>query len=290
MTAAVSCPVGAHAPTAGGIDRVAPGYVDRVGAECVQVFVGNPRGWATPQADGDADARFAAAMTRRGVAVFVHAALLVNLGSPSAQTVANSVRVLAYAHRRAARLGAAGVVFHAGSAVLAGRRDVAFAQVREALLPLLDASAADGGPALLVEPSAGGGQPLVARVEELAEFVDAVDAHPALGVCLDTCHAFAAGHDVTSAAAMGTLVDAVADAAGPERLSLVHANDSKDPVGSRRDRHESIGAGHIGAAGFAGLFGHPGMAGVPVVVETPGGVRGAGHAADIAALRRMRDR
>lgn len=281
-------PVGAHAPTAGGLAKTALPYLDTTGAEVVQVFVSNPRGWARSAGDPDQDAQFVAGCAERGVAAYVHATLLVNLGSPTPATVAQSGAALAHALARAAAIGARGVVFHAGSAVDEGAAQRALRQVREVLLPLLDRTAAEPGPRLLVEPSAGGGRSLVARVEQLGPFLAAVDRHPGLGVCFDTCHAWAAGHDLASPGGMSATLAALVAAAGPDRLWLVHANDSRDLCGSTRDRHETVGKGTIGEPGFAELMTHPATAGVPVIVETPS-VGGTGHAADIATLRRLRD-
>lgn len=281
-------PVGAHAPTAGGLAKAALPYIDATGAEAVQVFVSNPRGWARSAGDPEQDARFVAGcLDRGGVPVYVHASLLVNLGSPTAATVAQSTGALAHALARGAAIGARGVVFHAGSAVDEEHAGTALRQVREALLPLLDTAAGEGWPRLLVEPSAGGGRSLAARVEQLAPFLAAVDHHPYLGVCFDTCHAWAAGHDVAAPGGMTTTLDALVAACGPDRLWLVHANDSRDACGSTRDRHETIGKGSIGERGFAELLAHPATAGVPVIVETPS-VGPVGHDADIATLRRLR--
>jgi deoxyribonuclease-4 len=175
---------------------------------------------------------------------------------------------------------------HAGSAVDARHRDVALAQMRELVLPLLD-DLADGDPDLLVEPTAGGGRPLAATVDDLAPLFDALNRHPRLGVCLDTCHAFAAGHDVSTASGVRSLLDRLVEVVGPGRLRLVHANDSKDALGSGRDRHANIGGGLIGSDAFAGLFGHPAMDGVAVLIET-GGDEDT-HRRDLATLRSLRD-
>jgi deoxyribonuclease-4 len=276
--------VGAHAPVAGGLARAALSYVDTVDARAVQVYVSNPRGWARTDGDPEQDRAFLDGTGRREIPAYVHATLLTNLGSPTQATVAQSVATLAHALGRGRALGARGVVFHAGSAVDERHEEPALAQLREHLLPLLDAAAADGLPRLLVEPSAGGGRSLAARVEQLGRYLDAVDRHPMLGVCFDTCHAWAAGHDLASPGGMTATLDALVATCGPGRLGLVHANDSKDTVGSTRDRHENIGAGMIGAAAFAELFAHPAVAGVPVIVETPS-EGAAGHARDILALR-----
>ncbi|MFC4108031.1 deoxyribonuclease IV [Micromonospora zhanjiangensis] len=279
-------PIGSHTPTSGGLARAALPYADAAGSGVIQVYVSNSRGWALPAGDPVQDAQFRAGCSARGIPVYIHASLLVNLGSPTPETVRRSTETLAHALRRGAAIGAAGVVFHAGSAVDAGYAEAAMRQVREALLPLLDGIDATGGPRLLVEPSAGGGRSLASRVEHLGPYLDAVDRHPALGVCFDTCHAWAAGHDLAVAGGMTATLDALVETVGAGRLRLVHANDSKDPCGSTRDRHENIGRGAIGEAPFAELMRHPAVAGVPVVVETPT-EKHAGHAADIATLKRL---
>jgi deoxyribonuclease IV len=282
-----SRPIGAHAPVAGGLSRAVP-YIDATGSRAVQVFVSNPRGWALSAGDPAQDAAFVAGCAERRVVAFVHASLLVNLGSPTPETVLRSAADLDHTLRRGAAIGASGVVFHAGSAVDPDHAPKAFRQVRDALLPLLDRAQAAGGPRLLVEPTAGGGRSLAARVEALGEYFDAVDGHPWFGVCLDTCHAWAAGHDLASPGGMTATLDALVATCGPERLALVHANDSKDPRGSVRDRHENIGAGFIGRDAFGELFAHPATARVPMIVETPS-AGSIGHAADIAVLAALRD-
>jgi deoxyribonuclease-4 len=278
--------IGAHAPAAGGLARTALPYVDAAGAGAVQVFVSNPRGWARAEGDPAQDEIFAAGCAQRGVPVFIHAPLLVNLGSPTRATVDQSSAALAHGLRRGREIGAEAVVFHAGSAVTDEHLPAALRQVREVLLPLLDASATEGGPRLLVEPSAGGGRCLAARVEDLERYLEAVDGHPWLGVCFDTCHAWAAGHDLATTGGMTATLDALIATVGAGRLRLVHANDSRDGCGSLRDRHETVGAGTIGKAAFRELLRHPATADAPVIVETPSSGH-IGHAADIATLSRL---
>jgi deoxyribonuclease IV len=281
--------IGAHAPVAGGLAKAALPYIDASGAEAIQVFIGNPRGWAPSAGDPAQDAAFVDGCGERGVPAFIHASLLVNIGSPTEATVTKSTEALAHALARGRAIGAAGVVFHAGSAVDAAHAPQAYRQLGECLMPLLDGAMAAGGPRLLVEPSAGGGRSMAARVEDLAEYFEALDHHPWLGVCLDTCHAWAAGHDLATSGGMTTMLDALVATCGPDRLRLIHANDSKDACGSVRDRHENIGAGMIGLAPFSELLAHPATAGVPVVVETPS-TGSTGHAMDIKALQRLRER
>ncbi|MEV4534883.1 deoxyribonuclease IV [Asanoa sp. NPDC049518] len=273
--------MGSHTPTGGGIAKTALPYLDAAGSRAAQVYVSNSRGWALPPGNPEQDALFRAGCADRGVPVYVHASLLVNLGSPTPETVERSTATLAHALARGTAIGANAVVFHAGSSVDPAHYDAALKQVREALLPLLD----QDGPLLLVEPSAGGGRSLASRVEHLAEYFDAVDHHPRLGVCFDTCHAWAAGHDLAKPGGMTETLDLLTATVGAGRLKLVHANDSKDTCGSLRDRHETIGQGTIGTAAFAELLRHPSTAGLPVIVETPSGKAHEGHAADIATLR-----
>lgn len=285
----ITQPIGAHVPTAGGLARTAIDYTERIRGEAVQVFVTNPRGWARPTGDPGQDAVFRAWAAENHIPVFIHASMLVNIGSPDPIIVERSVATLQHALTRGAAVGARGVIFHAGSSITPDRREAALTQAGAVLLPLLD-GLSSGDPDLLVEPTAGGGQPLASVAADLGPYLDAVLRHPRLGVCLDTCHMMAAGHDISSPDGMVELLDAVGNAAGPDRLRLIHANDSKDPCGSHRDRHETIGDGTIGIEPFGVLFTHPVSAGVPLIVETPAGNQGLGHGADIDALRAERRR
>jgi deoxyribonuclease-4 len=282
-------PVGAHVPTGSGLVRGALAYAKRINAQTVQIFAGNPRGWSLTAGDPSQDAEFRTACAAERIPVFLHAPYLINLGSPTAATVERSVASLEHAFARAAALGAVGVVLHSGSAVDPSHRDVAMKQVRELLLPLLDALEATGPDdlRLLVEPTAGGGEALAATIDDLSAYFAALDGHPRLGVCLDTCHAYAAGHDIARPGGVRRTLNALVKGVGKGRLGLVHANDSKDPLSSGRDRHAPIGVGTIGVDPFAELFVHPAMRGVPVVVETPGGERQ--HGIDVRALQRLRD-
>jgi len=213
------------------------------------------------------------------------------VGSPTFATVEQSIASITHNLRRGSELGVRGVVVHAGSAVGEDRYDDALKQLRERLLPVLEALPQDG-PRLLIEPTAGGGKSLAATVEDLGPYLAALEHHPLVGVCFDTCHAWAAGHDFTVPGGMTATLDALTAAVGPGRLGLVHANDSLDECGSKRDRHTTIGAGSIGVEPFRELLAHPSLAGVPVVIETPSELDGspwAGHARDIALLCSLRD-
>ena len=277
--------MGAHVPVAGGLVK-GLAYAHEIGAAAVQVFVSNPRGWAPSAGDPARDEEFRGLCTDRAVPAFVHAPYLVNFGSPTEATLKKSVDAVSHALARGQAIGARGVVVHAGSAVAGAHRDEAMKQLREHLLPVLDTLPEDG-PQLLIEPTAGGGQALAATVQDLGPYFDQLDQHPLLGVCHDTCHAFAAGHDLAAPGGMKKTLDALVRAVGRGRLKLVHANDSKDPLGSLRDRHESIGLGRIGQDPFAELFRHPATRNVPVVIETPGDA--LSHRRDIDLLCSLRD-
>ncbi len=276
--------MGAHAPVAGGLADGALAYAAAVGAEAIQVFVSNPRGWAPGPGDPAQESALAGHVARTGLPVFVHAPYLVNVGSPDPALRERSAAALRLALRRGAAIGARGVVVHAGSAT-DGNRAAGLARAADLLLPLLD-ELDDGGPDLLIEPMAGQGQMLCSVVGDLGPYLEALRWHPRARLCLDVCHVFAAGHDLAADGGPAAML-AELTATAPGRLALVHANDSRDGCGSRHDRHESIGKGQAGLTAFAGLLRHPATAGVPFVVETPGGKQG--HAADVAALRELRD-
>ncbi len=262
-------PVGTHVKVGKGLVKGALVHAAEAGAETIQVFVGNPRGWAHSAGDPAEDAAFREACAEAGLRVFVHAPYLVNLGSPTPATYERSVASIAHNLERAARIGAEGVVVHTGSCVDDGTLDAAWRQVREGLLPVLDTLDEDD-PWLLLEPTAGQGRSLCAGVEDLEPYLAALDRHPRVGVCLDTCHVFAAGAPLDEPGGTTATVDRLVEICGPERLRLVHANDSKDVRGAFKDRHEKIGEGHLGLAAFEELFAHPATAGVPFVLETPG--------------------
>ncbi|MCL2543524.1 MAG: deoxyribonuclease IV [Nocardioidaceae bacterium] len=287
-----SRPVGTHVPVGRNLVAGAFRTAQELGCEAVQVFVGNPRGWALSNGDPKVDADFRAATAEAGMRVLVHTPYLVNLGSPTPKTYESSVAVVAHNLRRGVEIGAEGVVVHTGSYVdPAGgpeRHATALRQVHDGLMPVLDALDPDDDatPWLLLEPTAGQGRSLCAGVEDLAAYLDALEHHPRVGICLDTCHVFAAGAPLDEAGGASATVDRIVEIAGGGRLRLIHANDSKDVRGAFKDRHEKIGQGHIGTGAFSELFAHPATAGVPFILETPGS-RGADDP-DLPLLKRLR--
>ncbi len=279
-------PVGGHVPVAGGLATTGLGYARELGAEAVQVFVANPRGWATPVGNPTQDERFRAECEAESISAWVHAPYLINFGSHTEATAEKSVESMRHSLRRGREIGAKGVVVHTGSATGGRPRAVALAQVRERLLPLLDELTHEDDPYLLLESTAGQGFSLCSRAEDFGPYFDALDRHPKLGICLDTCHIFAAGHDLTGPDGATRTLDELVATVGEGRLKLIHANDSQDVVGARKDRHANIGVGHIGEDGFRNLLRHPATEGVPLVIETPGGKDG--HLADVELLKKLR--
>jgi deoxyribonuclease-4 len=276
--------IGAHVSVAGGLDQ-AVGNAAAVGCEALQVFVSNARGWAPPPVDPAADERFRAGLAGAGLGpLFVHAPYLVNFASASPVTRERSSEAVAAALAKGAAIGAAGVVVHAGAALASGRA-AGLASTREALLPLADASAALDGPDLVLELTAGTRGALAARFEDMAELLAACGNHPRLTVCMDTCHAQAAGYDLGDPAGAAKALDELFATLG-DRVVLIHANDSRDPVGAGRDRHCPIGTGTIGDQGFTAILAHPGLATLPVITETTGDP--AQMTADLTRLRRLR--
>ena len=276
--------IGAHVSVAGGLDQ-AVGNARAVGCEALQVFVSNARGWAPPPLDPASDERFRGDLAGAGLGpLFVHAPYLVNFASASPVTRERSSEAVAAALAKGAAIGAAGVVVHAGAALASGRA-AGLASTREALLPLADATAALDGPDLVLELTAGTRGALAARFEDMAALLAACGNHPRLMVCMDTCHAQAAGYDLGDPAGAAKALDELFATLG-DRVVLIHANDSRDPVGAGRDRHCPIGTGTIGDQGFTAILAHPGLATLPVITETTGDP--AQMTADLTRLRRLR--
>ena len=284
-------PIGTHPTIGKGLVAGALASAVELGCETMQIFVGNPRGWAPSAGKPEEDARFREATAELGMRVLIHSPYLVNLGSPTPKTYENSVRTVAHNLTRAAQIGAEGVVVHTGSFVDASgdpaRFEDAMRQVREGLLPILEAIEGEDAPWLLLEPTAGQGRSLCAGVEDLVGYLGALDFHPKAGICLDTCHVFAAGAPLDEAGGATATVDRIVEIGGPDRLRLIHANDSLDVRGAFKDRHAPIGQGHIGTGAFAELFAHPATEGVPFILETPGS-RDVGNP-DIALLKSIRE-
>jgi deoxyribonuclease-4 len=279
--------LGAHVPTSGGMAKRSIDYATTIKAEAIQVFASNPRGWAMPTPNPEADQAFREKAEALDIAVYVHAPFLINLGSPTEGTYKNSLASTEYSLKRGREIGALGVVIHTGSAVDEGHVDKAWKQIAKGMAPILD-KLQENDPWLLLEPTAGQGQSLVRKLDDLKNYFDALQWHPKVGVCLDTCHVFAAGHDIKSKGGMTSTIDLLVDVVGEERIKLIHANDSMDVLGSLKDRHENIGKGEIGSKPFEELIAHPAIADAPLILETPG--EEPEHGSEVALFRKMRDK
>lgn len=277
--------IGAHVPTSGGMAKRSIAYAQTIKAEAIQVFASNPRGWAMPEANKEADDAFRTKAAEIDLATYVHAPYLINLGSPTVATYENSLASTKYSLQRGADIGALGVVIHTGSAVDVDHVTNAWKQIHDGMMPILEALP-DDSPSLLLEPTAGQGQSLVKRLEDLVNYLDALEHHPKVGICLDTCHVFAAGHDIKKKGGMTETLDLLVSIVGLERFQLIHANDSMDVCGALKDRHQNIGDGEIGVDPFKELLAHPAVANAPLILETPG--QEPEHGKEVALLKKFR--
>ena len=253
-----------------------------IGADAVQLFVQSPRAWRFPDHHPDDVARFRERREADDLgAVVVHALYLVNLATPDDELYGKSVETLRRTVDTACAIGADAVVLHVGSHLGAGL-EAGLERAVPALAQVLERCAGDTW--LLMENSAGAGGTIGRSVDELALLYDALDRHPRLGICLDSCHLWVSGVDVTDPAAVDATLAEVEDRIGLDRLRVLHVNDTEADLGSNRDRHASLGSGRLGA-GLAAFVGHPAVAELPAILETPGP---AGHGPDAAELRRLR--
>lgn len=277
--------IGAHVPTSGGMAKRSIAYAQEIGAEAIQVFASNPRGWAMPEPNPEADQAFREKCVDLDIETYVHAPFLINLGSPTASTYENSLASTAYSLKRGREIGARGVVIHTGSAVDEAHVPQAWKQITKGVMPILK-KLKDEDPLLLLEPTAGQGQSLVKKLDDLENYLKALDYHPKVGICLDTCHVFAAGHDISKKGGMKETIDLLVEVAGIERIQLIHANDSMDVCGALKDRHQNIGQGKIGVDPFKELLAHPAIVNAPLILETPG--EEPEHGSEVALLKKLR--
>jgi len=277
--------IGAHTPTSGGMAKRSLGYAETIKAEVIQVFASNPRGWAMPEPNKEADKIFRDKAAEMDITTYVHAPFLINLGSPTVGTYENSLASTSYSLKRGRDIGALGVVIHTGSAVDQAHVPNAWKQIKEGVMPILE-KLPDDGPNLLLEPTAGQGQSLVKKLDDLIHYLEALEFHPKVGICLDTCHVFAAGHDISKKGGMKETLDLLVKIAGAERFQLIHANDSMDVCGALKDRHQNLGDGYIGIDPFKELFAHPAVANAPLILETPG--EEPEHGKEVALLKKLR--
>jgi deoxyribonuclease IV len=278
--------IGAHVSSSGGIHTA----VDRavaIGAESMQVFTQSPRTWRPTNHDPATFDRFREARTDARMGdVLCHALYLCNLAAPNDDVYAKSVAAMRNTLEVACAIGADGVVFHVGSHLGSGF-ETGLERVLPAMEQVLELCSDETW--LLMENSAGTGGTIGRSIEELATLYERLDGHPRLGVCLDSCHLYASGVDVTDAAALDACLDEVDAAIGLDRLRALHVNDSATPLGSNRDRHANIGEGLLGKR--LGVFlGNARLQGLPAVLETAGPENRGPDAAEVEKAKKMRER
>jgi len=270
---------GAHC--AGGIKKALDKCAG-MGAEVVQLFVQSPRTWRFPNHDPADLESFRAKREEAGVPAFVHALYLVNLAAPDKDVYGKSVETMRSTVEAACAIDSDGVVFHVGSHLGAGF-DAGLERVVPAIEQVLERC--NERTWLLMENSAGAGGTIGRSLDELVVIFEALGRHEHLGICLDSCHLFVSGVDVTDRPTLDALLDDLDARMGLDRLRLLHANDAKAPLGSNRDRHDNIGDGLIGE-GLGVFLAHPKLQGLPVVLEVPGA---DGHGPNAEEIRKLRE-
>ncbi|HET7571320.1 MAG TPA: deoxyribonuclease IV [Gaiellaceae bacterium] len=278
--------IGAHVSSSGGIHTA----IDRavaIGAECVQVFTQSPRAWRPTNHDPASFERFRERRAEAGIGgVLCHALYLCNLAAPDDAIHEKSVAALRNTMEVACAIGADGVVFHVGSHLGSG-----FEHGLERVLPAMERvlELCSEETWLLMENSAGAGGTIGRSLEELATIFERLDRHPRLGVCLDSCHLYVSGVDVTDEAALDACLDELDGAIGLDRLRALHVNDSAAPLGSNRDRHANILEGVLGER--LGVFlSNRRLQGLPAALEVAGPENRGPDADEIAKAKSLRDR
>jgi deoxyribonuclease-4 len=270
---------GAHC--SGGIKKALDNAVG-MKADAVQLFVQSPRAWRFPDHDAKDLERFRERREETGLLTVVHSLYLVNLAAPDDAIYEKSVETMRSTIDAACAIDADAVVFHVGSHLGAGL-DTGVERVVPALQQVLERC--NERTWLLMENSAGAGGTIGRSIDELAVLFEALDRHERLGICLDSCHLYVSGVDVTDAKTFDALLQEVDDRIGLDRLRALHANDSKAPLGSNRDRHDNIGDGVMGE-GLGVFLAHPKVQHLPVLLEVPGA---DGHGPNADEIQKLRD-
>ena len=267
----------------GGSVKAAPERAEAIGADALQLFVQSPRAWRFPNHDPEVLGSFEERARAAGMeAWIVHAIYLCNFASPDEEIYGKSISTLRSTVDAACAIGADGVVFHVGSHLGSGF-EAGLDRASPALEQVLERCSETTW--LLIENSAGTGGTMGRSIEEIAQLIDRLGAHPRLGVCLDSCHLWASGVDVTDPAALDALLDEFERLIGLDRLRALHVNDSVTPLGSNRDRHANLKEGVIGD-GLATFLGNRRLQDLPAIVETEGQ---QGKGADEHEIRKLRE-
>ena len=273
---------GGHVSTSGGI-HTAIDRAEAFGCEAVQIFTQSPRMWRPTNHDPANIERFKERVAEVGITdVVCHALYLVNLASQDDAIYEKSVATMRATMEVACAIDADGVIFHVGSHLGAGF-EAGLERVVPAMRQVLELCSEKTW--LLMENSAGAGGTIGRSIPELAAIFAALNGHERLGICLDSCHLYVSGCDVTDAAALDAVLDEVDATIGLDRLRALHVNDSKAPLGSNRDRHDNIGAGLMGER--LGVFlANARLQDLPALLEVPGP---DGHGPDAEQIRLTRE-
>lgn len=257
---------GTHASAAGGVDKALQRAVD-VGATSAQIFSKSERQWKAKPLEPDVIERFREERERTGIRQIVsHASYLINLASPKDDLIEKSLGGFTDELERAHTLGLQGVVLHPGAHTGSGV-ETGIAKIAESLNRLHD-ELPHVTSLTLLETTAGQGTALGRSFEEIAAIIDQIEAKDRVGVCLDTCHIFAAGYDIRTPEGYAQVIDEFDRVIGLNKLRAIHLNDSKMPFGSNKDRHEQIGEGEIGIEAFRALVNDTRLSGLPGILET----------------------
>jgi deoxyribonuclease IV len=258
--------LGLHVSIAGRLSLAAE-RAEALGCNAMQIFSRSPRGWAAPEMDAAEIARFRGLREKSDIRpLAIHASYLINLASADPALSRRSRDGLIDELSRGEKLGADYLVVHVGS-VKGGTVEGGIRRVTKLLRQVL--KSAPPAPMLLLENMAGERGDVGARLEDLAGILDGLDGNGRVGVCLDTCHLFAAGYDIRTKAGVDSVSKEIQSTIGAERIKLIHMNDSKKGLGCGVDRHQHIGGGGIGLAGFRAFVNHSLFRGIPVILETP---------------------
>jgi len=264
------------------IDRI-----EAIGGDCVQVFTQSPRMWRPTNHTEEAVEKFKERRKEAGIGgVVVHALYLVNLAAPNDEIYEKSIATMRTTVDVSCAIEADAVIFHVGSHLGAGF-EVGLDRTAHALEQILERC--NGDTWLCMENSAGAGATIGRSVEELETLVERLGGHERLGLCLDSCHLYASGYDVTDPAALDALVSQIDASVGLDRVRALHINDSATPLGSNRDRHADIGEGLMGE-GLGVFLAHPAFQHLSAYLETPGPDKRGPDANEIQKLRDLHAR
>jgi deoxyribonuclease-4 len=276
--------LGAHVSTSGGVDK-APVNGQGLGCEAIQVFTRNQMQWRARPLSNLETAGFRDGIKECGIQATVsHDSYLINLGSHDPLTLQKSLDAFADEIERCEQLGIPVLVFHPGSHVGAGEA-AGLQRIVDSLNAVLGQKP-KYRTRVLLENTAGQGSNLGYRFEQLAEILAKTENPKRLGVCLDTCHLFASGYDLRTRSTYEATFREFDAIVGLSRVKVFHLNDSKKSLGSRVDRHENIGKGELGLEPFRFLLNDPRFAGLPMLLETPGGDES--YRIDLTTLRSLK--